>query len=292
VSTDNTETPPRREYFLGAEKRSYEEALIALFGCPFDETVSFRAGARNGPAAIRDYSEVLETYSPEFEKDLGGVAFCDMGDLVLEEERLEANLEIISNRAREVLSAGKVPFALGGEHLVSLPLIVAALEHHPDLVVFQWDAHADLRGDFEGAVLSHATVMRRVVEALGEDRIVQYGIRSGTREEWDWMTKHMTVWPMIPENMMAGLVQHQGRPVYLTVDVDVLDPSECPGTGTPEPGGSTFVNLIACIKAMRQAGAPIIGVDVVELAPNIDRSGISAIATAKLVRELLLSLRI
>jgi len=173
-----------------------------------------------------------------------------------------------------------------------LPLIVAALEHHPDLVVFQWDAHADLRGDFEGAVLSHATVMRRVVEALGEDRIVQYGIRSGTREEWDWMTKHMTVWPMIPENMMAGLVQHQGRPVYLTVDVDVLDPSECPGTGTPEPGGSTFVNLIACIKAMRQAGAPIIGVDVVELAPNIDRSGISAIATAKLVRELLLSLRI
>ena len=286
------QTPPSRERFLSAEKRTYDESLIALFGCPFDETVSFRSGARSGPTAIRDYSEVLETYSPEIEKDLESVAFCDMGDLVLNAARVEENLEIISDRAREILSAGKVPFALGGEHLVSLPLIMAAREHYPDLVVFQWDAHADLREHYERAVLSHATVMRRVVEAIGEDRIVQYGIRSGTPEEWDWMKSHMTVWPLIPENVMAGLVQHQGRPVYLTVDMDVLDPSECPGTGTPEPGGSTFVNLLACLKVLRQAGAPIIGVDVVELAPNIDPSGISAVAAAKLVRELLLSLRI
>ena len=254
--------------FLGAT-RGFDEAIIALFGCPYDETVTFRPGARWGPSAIREVSDVLETYSPELGNDLGDIPFCDMGDLTLDQGRVELVLEAISDRAQEVFAAGKIPFALGGEHLISLPLIIKTLEHHPDLVVFHWDAHADLRNDYEGAVLSYATVMRRVAEAIGGDRLVQFGIRSGTREEWEWM---------------------KGREER--VDVDVLDPSVCPGTGTPEPGGTTFQNLIDCIYTLRRSGAPIVALDVVELAPKIDPSGISAAAAAKIVRELLLSLRV
>ncbi len=283
--------PPARERFLGAE-RAFDEAIIALFGCPYDGTVSFRPGARQGPAAIREFSDVLETYSPELGADLGDVPFCDLGDLALAEVRVEQNLEIISAEARRVCSSGKIPFALGGEHLVSLPLILAALESHPDLVVFQWDAHADLRGDYEGAVFSHATVMRRVAEAVGNGGLVQFGIRSGTREEWGWMKDNRMVKPLDPDHVMAAVVEKQGRPVYLSVDLDVLDPSVCPGTGTPEPGGSSFANLAACIYALRRAGVPIIALDVVELAPGIDPTGMSAAAAAKVVRELLISLRV
>ena len=277
--------------FLGAT-RGFDEAVIALFGCPYDETVTFRPGARWGPSAIREVSDVLETYSPELGNDLGEIPFCDMGDLTLDQGRVELVLEVISDRAQEVFAAGKIPFALGGEHLISLPLIIKTLEHHPDLVVFHWDAHADLRNDYEGAVLSHATVMRRVAEAIGGDRLVQFGIRSGTREEWEWMKESRSVHPLDPDHVMATLVERQGRPVYLTVDVDVLDPSVCPGTGTPEPGGTTFQTLIDCIYTLRRSGAPIVALDVVELAPKIDPSGISAAAAAKIVRELLLSLRV
>ena len=277
--------------FLGAAG-GLDESLIALFGCPYDETVTFRHGARWGPSAIREVSDALETYSPELGNDLGDVPFCDMGDLTLDQGRVELVLEVISGRAQEVFAAGKIPFALGGEHLISLPLIIKALEYHPDLVVFHWDAHADLRDDYKGMTLSHATVMRRVVEVVGADRLLQFGIRSGIREEWEWMKKNRTVRSLGPEQVMASLVEQQGRPVYLTLDVDVLDPAVCPGTGTPEPGGTTFQNLTNCIYTLRRSGILIVALDVVELAPNIDPSGISAAATAKIVRELLLSLRV
>lgn len=279
--------PPEGEPRFLAARASFGEARIVLFGCPFDETASFRPGARFGPRAIREFSDVLETYSPDLDADLDDVPVCDLGDLALPAGDIEAALGVIHSEARRLLAAGKIPFGLGGEHLISLPLIEAALEAHPDLVIFQWDAHADLREEYEGARLSHATVMRRVVEIAGADRLVQFGVRSGTRGEWEWMRGRGPVRPLTAAEVADALAEHAGRPLYLTLDVDVLDPSECPGTGTPEPGGARFTELAACIGALR--GAPIVALDVVELAPRIDPSGASAVCAAKAVRELILA---
>lgn len=281
--------PPPRERFLGA-RDSFGEGKVVLFGAPFDAAVSFRAGAAEGPSAIRAYSESLETYSPDLDADLEDVPFFDAGDLDLSACGTEAALGAIRLEAARILSAGKIPFGLGGDHLVSLPMIEATLEAHPDLVVFQWDAHADLREEYEGDAFSHATVMRRVVEKTGAGRLVQFGTRSGTREEWRWIRKEKTGRPLSPEAVESAISNLGGRPVYLTLDLDVLDPSELPGTGTPEPGGLRFHELMECIAPLRRAGAPLVGLDLVELAPRIDPSGISAIAAAKVVRELLLTL--
>ncbi len=297
VSGPRAAEPPESEPRFLAARESFEEARIALFGCPFDETASFRPGARFGPRAIREFSDVLETYSPDLDADLDDVPFCDLGDLDLPPGNVEGALDAIRTQVRWILSSGKIPFGLGGEHLVSLPMIEAALDHHPDLVIFQWDAHADLREEYEGARLSHATVMRRVVEAAGSAagsaagaapaRLVQFGVRSGTRGEWEWMRGRGPVRPLAAGEVAAALAEKAGRPLYLTLDVDVLDPSECPGTGTPEPGGARFTELAACIGALR--GAPIVALDVVELAPRIDPGGASAVCAAKAVRELILA---
>ncbi len=281
--------PAHRDRFLAA-KDSFDEAKAVLFGCPFDGAATFRRGAAQGPEAIRSFSDVLETYSPELDADLEDVPFFDMGDLSLPCGGVEAALGVIRGETGRILSAGKIPFGLGGDHLVSFPMIEAVLEAHPDLVIFQWDAHADLREEYEGAMLSHATVMRRVVEKTGAGRLVQFGIRSGTREEWRWIRQKGTCRPLDPEAVHSAVSDAGGRPVYLTLDLDVLDPSEFPGTGTPEPGGARFIDLMACIAALRRAAAPIVGLDVVELAPRIDPTGASAIAAAKTVRELLLTL--
>jgi len=278
-----------RTPFLAA-RRSFEEARIALFGCPLDETASFRPGARFGPADLCAASDGLETYCPVLGADLEEVSFCDLGDLALPAGGVEGALGRIHAEAKRILAAGKIPFALGGEHLASLPLIEAAREAHPGLAVFQWDAHADLREDYEGVRLSHATVMRRVAERVGPGGIVQFGIRSGTREEWAWMREHKTHRPLSPEAVEEAVASLGGRPLYLTLDLDVLDPGEFPGTGTPEPGGARFAELEACIAALRRARASLVGLDAVELAPRLDPSGASAVAAAKAVRGLLLAL--
>lgn len=281
--------PPARTQFLDS-KDTFDNAQVILLGCPFDESVSFRSGAAKGPAAIRTYSDVLETYSPELDGDLQEVPFFDLGDLSLPAGQVRDALDLIRAESFRILSAEKVPFGLGGDHLVSLPLVEAALKAHPDLVVFQWDAHADLRDDYEGARLSHATVMRRVLEKVGEERLIQFGIRSGARQEWQWMRKHGTHRTLNPESVASEIAKLSGKPVYLTLDLDVLDPSELPGTGTPEPGGIRFGELSNCIEVLQGLKAPIVGLDVVELAPSIDPSGASAVAAAKAVRELLLAL--
>ncbi len=283
-----TEPAPRGR-FLGS-KDSFDEGKIVLFGCPFDAAVSFRSGAAEGPGAIRTFSDVLETYSPDLDADLDDLPFFDAGDLALPAGETEAALGAIREEAGRIIAAGKIPFGLGGDHLVSLPMIEAALEAYPDLVVFQWDAHADLREDYEGAVLSHATVMRRVVERAGAGRLVQFGIRSGRREEWQWMRGEGTCRPLAPEVVESAISELDGRPIYLTLDLDVLDPSELPGTGTPEPGGVRFHDLMLCLGALRRKAAPIVALDLVEVAPRIDPTGASAVAAAKAVRELLLAL--
>lgn len=281
--------PPPRERFLGS-RDSFDEGEVVLFGCPFDAAVSFRAGAAGGPGAIRAFSDVLETYSPDLDADLADIPFFDAGDLTLPAGDPEAALSEIRKEATRILGAGKIPFGLGGDHLVSLPLIESALGAHPDLVIFQWDAHADLRDEYEGAKLSHATVMRRAVEMVGPGRLVQFGVRSGTREEWRWMREQGTLRPFTPDAVGSAVSELDGRPVYLTFDLDLLDTSELPGTGTPEPGGARFREFMSCLDAFRQNFVSLAGLDLVELAPRIDPTGASTVVAAKICREMLLAL--
>ena len=273
--------------FLCAES-AFEPARTVLLGCPFDKTASFRRGARLGPDAIREASDCLETYSPHLDKDLEDAALCDLGDVDFASDDTQAVLDSIQAEAREIFRAGKRPVFLGGEHLVSLPLVEAALEVFPGLVVFQWDAHADLRDDYLGEKLSHACVMRRILGLKDIGPLHQFGVRSGTRDEFEWMRENETLRPLTPEGVESVLEEISDRAIYLTLDVDVINPGEMPGTGTPEPGGPGFDAIMDCISVLDASGARIIGADVVELAPELDPSGASAVAAAKLVRELAL----
>ena len=275
--------------FLCAES-AFEPARTVLLGCPFDKTASFRRGARLGPDAIREASDCLETYSPHLDKDLEDAALCDLGDVDFASDDTQAVLDSIQAEAREIFRAGKRPVFLGGEHLVSLPLVEAALEVFPGLVVFQWDAHADLRDDYLGEKLSHACVMRRILGLKDIGPLHQFGVRSGTRDEFEWMRANETLCPLTPEGVESVLEEISDRAIYLTLDVDVINPGEMPGTGTPEPGGPGFDAIMDCISVLDASGARIIGADVVELAPELDPSGASAVAAAKLVRELALVL--
>ena len=276
-----------RPRFLCADS-SFESARVVLLGCPFDDTASFRRGARSGPDAMREASDCLETYSPHLDKDFEDAALCDLGDVDLPSGDTQAVLDSIRTEASLVFRAGKRPIFLGGEHLVSLPAAEAALDVYPGLAVFQWDAHADLREDYLGERLSHACVMRRVLELAGVGPLHQFGVRSGTREEFEWMRANDTLRPLSPEAVSAALKETGDNAIYLTVDVDVVNPGEMPGTGSPEPGGPGFETLTECISALNDSGVHIIGADVVELAQEWDPTGASAIAAAKIVRELAL----
>ncbi len=273
--------------FLCAES-GFNEARCVLLGCPFDETASFRRGARLGPGAIREASDCLETYSPHLDRDLTDIALCDSGAVDFPPNDVEAVLTAIRAESFRIFQVGKRPVFLGGEHLVSLPVVEAALEVFPGLVVFQWDAHADLREEYLGERLSHACVMRRILELEGIGPLRQFGIRSGTREEFDWMRAKDTLRPLTPEAVAAVLQETGDRPVYLSIDVDVVNPGEIPGTGSPEPGGPGLDTLIDCIRVIDVSGARIVGADVVELAPEWDPTGASSVAAAKIVRELAL----
>ena len=276
-----------RPRFLGAGSE-FDSARVVLLGFPFDETASFRRGARFGPDAIREASDCLETYSPHLEMDLKDAALCDRGDVALAAGGAPAVLDSIRPETARIFSAGKRPVCLGGEHLVSLPAVEAALARFPGLAVFQWDAHTDLRDDYLGETLSHACVMRRILELGGIGPLRQFGVRSGTRAEFEWGRANETLRPLDPEAVAAALQEVGDCPIYLTIDVDVVNPGELPGTGSPEPGGPGLDALVDCVSVLSASGARIIGADVVELAPAWDPSGASAVAAAKLVRELTL----
>ncbi|HKI59600.1 MAG TPA: agmatinase [Mariprofundaceae bacterium] len=265
-----------------------ESHNIRIIGAPFDGTVSFRPGARFGPAAIREASDGIETYSPLQDCELESVSYADAGDLELPMGSVVSSLAIIREAVGDALADDAIPFLLGGEHLVSLPAIEAIYEKYPDMVVVQLDAHADQREDYLGVKLSHACVMRRVSEFIGAEHIRQLGIRSGTKDEYKLMRDYDTL-TTFREDDLADLRAWIGdRPLYLTVDLDVFDPASLPGTGTPEPGGIdwwTFQRFLAVIK-----GCDIVGLDAVELAPQLDHSGCSSVLAAKCVREMLLTL--
>ena len=273
---------------LFALESSVEQATTVMFGAPYDGTTSFRPGARFGPAAMRSESFGLESYSPYQDKDLYDYEICDAGDLELPFGGPEQALALIEEQAEALFAAGKRPLMLGGEHLVTLAPVRAALRRFPDLCIVHFDAHTDLREDYLGQSLSHATVMRRCHDLLGDGRMFQFGIRSGLREEFDWAREHTSLHKYNFDGLEQALETIGGRPVYFTIDLDVLDPSVFPGTGTPEAGGVTFPQLLAAVEQVCKC--KVIGCDLVELSPNYDHSGMSTAVACKILRELLLAL--
>jgi agmatinase len=275
--------------FIGADS-SFESSRIVLFGAPYDSTTSFRPGTRFGPAAMRSESFGIETYSPYQDRDLEtDVAVHDAGDLELPFGAPDRALDMIEEKAAEILAAGKIPFLLGGEHLVSLGAVRAVAKKHPDLCIIHFDAHADLREDYLGVRLSHACVMRRCHDILGDGRIWQFGIRSGTRDEFAFMREgHVKTEPFSVKTL-SSLSLPEGTPVYLTVDLDVLDPSEFPGTGTQEAGGLRFMELLSALTDILRR-FNVVALDNVELSPSLDHSGRSTALACKLLREELLAL--
>ncbi len=278
------------ETFIGCDA-SYEEAKAVIFGAPFDSTTSFRPGARFGPSAIRHESFGIETYSPYQDKDLTDIRVFDSGDLELCFGLPEMALRDIEERTEEILEGGRLPVMLGGEHLVTLGVVRALAARCPDMHILHFDAHADLRDDYLGARLSHACVMRRCHELLGDGRIHQFGIRSGDREEFRFAAAgHTNLYPFdfqkFPET--AQMLADKKVPVYVTIDLDCLDPSCFPGTGTPEAGGVSFNDLLSVIR--RLPSLHIVGADINELAPMLDPSGTSTAMACKVLRELLLAI--
>ena len=275
------------ETFIGCDCE-YDEAKIVLFGAPYDSTTSFRPGARFGCKAIRSESFGLETYSPYQDDELTEKKVFDSGDLELVFGNAHTALGQIEERARTILNDGKLPFMVGGEHLVTLGAFRAVQEKYPDVSIIHFDAHADLRADYLGERMSHASVLRRCHELVGDGRIFQFGIRSGDREEFVWGKDHVQTRMFDFEGLDQVVAQLGEKPVYFTLDLDVLDPSVFPGTGTPEAGGVSFMQLLnACLKLR---GLNIVGLDVNELAPAYDISGVSTAVAGKIIRELLIML--
>ena len=279
---------PQIDVYMGCDA-PFDRARTVLFGAPFDSTTSNRPGTRFGPAALRRESYGLELYSPYQDKDLSESAVLDSGDLELPMGSSALALEAIEERAEEILAAGKRPFLLGGEHLVTLGAFRAVYKRFPEVRIIHFDAHTDLRQEYLGVELSHACVIRRCWELTGDGRIFQFGIRSGDREEWRWGKDHVSTHPFDLDTLEETVEALKDAPVYFTVDLDVLDPSVFPGTGTPEPGGVSFEELRRAVTLVCNR-CNVVGCDVNELSPPYDQSGVSNAVAAKVVREMLLAL--
>ena len=278
------------ETFIGCDA-SYEDARIVLFGAPFDSTTSFRPGTRFAPHAIRSESFGLETYSPWLDRDLEDISVFDSGDIELCIGSADKALNQISDRTATILKDGKIPFMIGGEHLVTLGAFREVFKKYPNVHIIHFDAHTDLRDDYLDVKLSHACVIRRCHDLVGDGRIHQFGIRSGERAEWQWAREGHTDLHPFSFDGLAETVKGLGNvPVYFTIDLDVMDPSVFPGTGTPEYGGVTFMQLFEALKTVC-GGCNIVGLDVNELCPPYDQTGASTAAACKIIRELLLSIK-
>ena len=280
----------QKNQFIGCDK-AYEDADTVLFGAPYDSTTSFRPGTRFGPAAMRMESFGIETYSMQCHKDLtDDTKVFDSGDIELPFGAPEPALELIEERAARILADGKRPFLLGGEHLVTLGAFRAVQKKYPDVVVIHFDAHADLREDYLGNPLSHACVLRRCHDLVGDNRIYQFGIRSGTREERKFMLDGHVETELFTDTTLSAVAESIGPdvPVYLTIDMDVLDPSEFPGTGTQEAGGFRYQQLVADMRLICEK-LNVVAMDNVELNPGLDSTGRSTALACKFLRECLLS---
>lgn len=272
--------------FMGCDSE-YGEASTVVFGAPFDSTTSFRPGARFASSVMRLESYGLETYSPYQDKSLEDISVFDGGDLELCFGNSEAALSQIERFTADILADKKIPCMIGGEHLVTLGAVRAVFKKYPDLNIIHFDAHADLRDEYLGEKLSHACVMRRVWEMTGDRKIYQFGIRSGDRSEFEWGKEHIITRKFNFDTLDDVVKELARKPVYFSLDLDVLDPSVFSGTGTPEPGGVTFCELLDAVLKLR--GLNIVGFDINELSPHYDQSGASTAAACKILREMLLA---
>lgn len=275
----------RRHIYEGIQSE-YEESEFIIWGIPFDGTCSNRPGTRFGPRGIRSELDGLETYSPYLEEALETYKFCDIGDIDLPYGNTDIVMNRIYHATSDLLDDNKKLITIGGEHLISYPVIKAYLEKYNKLNVIHIDAHADLRDMYLGEKFSHATVMRLVYDMLLKGSIYQFGLRSGTREEFEFARSHTNLVFNTIDGIEKLIKVIGDEPVYLTIDLDVLDPSIFPGTGTPEPGGISFNELIEGL--MKMIGLNIVGADIVELSPQFDNSGVSNIVGAKVLREVAL----
>ena len=273
-------------HYLSA-KAPFQESQAVILGCPFDATASFRPGARFGPSAIRRASWGIETYSPYLQKDLDKVLLHDMGDLELPLGDKKEAFQWIHKALQKVLSSQKIPILLGGDHLITLPIIEEVFRIHPDLHLIQIDAHADMREDYLGESLSHSTVMRKILQFLDRGRLFQIGIRSGTEEEFQWAKKAKSIVSLDGSSLRNLVKRLKGRPVYVSLDLDVIDPGLLPGVGTPEPGGLSFREFLSLLKSLQSLR--VIGFDLVELTPDYDPTQISSVTASVILREMILS---
>jgi len=277
--------------FMGA-KRNPDNCSIGIFGVNYDGTCSFKPGARFGPEAIRQVSICLETYCPKLDKDLKDVMYVDFGSILIDKNDSKSVIESVKSATNYLISKSLSPIMLGGEHSITRGAIEALVKKYPDLILIQLDAHADLRESYIGNKHSHACAMKRCLEVLPEKKILQVGIRSGTKEEFQFMHNKNQLVNFLPggntQEFKKALLPYSNSPIYLTIDLDWFDPSLLAGTGTPEPGGffwNDFEEILNTLKDFR-----IVASDIVELSPEIDKSGVSSIVAAKVLRSLILSL--
>lgn len=263
------------------QNEDYASSDIVMLGMPFDGTVSYRSGSRFAPEQIRLASWGLEDYSPRFDKHLEDVNFHDVGDLEFPLGNTYKSLDLIEANVEQIYKDGKRVFGIGGEHLVTLPEIKVVAKFYNDLAIVHFDAHTDLREEYLGEEMSHSAVIRHASKIVGPENIKQIGIRSGMKEEWEFMKEHNT---LIHE--YSGLDELRGKKIFVTVDLDVLDPSVMSGTGTPESGGMQFNELMGWFEYLKSFD--IVGADVVELTPDYDTSGVSTAVATKVIRELLM----
>ena len=277
--------------FMGA-KRNPDNCSIGIFGVNFDGTCSFKPGARFGPEAIRQVSICLETYCPKLDKDLKDVSYVDFGSILIDKNDSQSVIESVKSATNYLISKSLSPIMLGGEHSITRGAIEALVKKYPDLILIQLDAHADLRESYIGNKHSHACAMKRCLEVLPKKKILQVGIRSGTKEEFQFMHKRNQLVNFLPggntQEFKKALLPYSNSPIYLTIDLDWFDPSLLAGTGTPEPGGffwNDFEEILNTLKDFR-----IVASDIVELSPENDKSGVSSIVASKVLRSLILSL--
>lgn len=273
--------------FLACDSE-YTPSDLVVFGVPFDGTTSFRPGTRFGPSAIRNESIGIESYSPYSDRDLADDQIFDGGDLELPFGNIEKVLERIQSYVASILADGKQFVMLGGEHLITLGAMRAVAERYPDVHVIHLDAHTDLRTEYLGEPLSHATVIKQVWNLLGDGRIHQFGIRSGEKQEFEFARAHTCLHKFDLTGFSETVAQLQGKPVYVSLDLDVLDSSVFCGTGTPEAGGITFKELLEAVLQLHQLD--LVGCDINELSPHYDQSGSSTAVACKITRELLLQM--
>lgn len=277
-----------RRTFIGSSS-TYDSAEAVIVGVPMDCTVSFKTGSRTGPGIIREMSSGLETYSPYLKGDLKDISLYDHGDLVLHPGNTKESLNTIYNLAAKLFRDEKTPIILGGEHLISLPVIKAAFDRYGhDLILFQFDAHTDLREEYLGERLSHATVIKRCMDFMKGNNIYQFGIRSGLKEEFLLGKRETNFYPFKIIRPLQKIVKTiGGRPLYITLDIDVVDPAYAPGTGTPEPGGCDVKEILETVHIFK--GCNIIGMDLVEVMSCGDPAGITGMLAAKIIREVLIA---